>query len=177
MRTVNIQNWLAWAQKRVIWKVQDWARLLWSASRIKRFGSKKWHIVRRRDDEAYHSYCIRPLLQFGGGKLIIWECFSSNGKGPLVRFYIPTGLQVYINTTCKACNDAPNLWDLWTEQWSQTLCNFGVQLFEWCKISFYVYVLPASTTRYELNWDLWFYIDSNVKSRLHRPPNLDDFSK
>ena len=57
LRAVNAQKRLAWAQKHLNWTAQDWSKVLWTdESSIELLGSKKRHIVRRRDDESYHPH-------------------------------------------------------------------------------------------------------------------------
>ena len=54
LRAMNLQKRLAWAQKHVNWTVQDWSKVLRTdGSSIELLGSKKRHVVRRRDDESY----------------------------------------------------------------------------------------------------------------------------
>lgn len=177
LRAVNVQKRLAWAQERVNWTVQDWAKVLWTdESPIELLGSKKRHIVRRRDDEQYHPHCIQPTVKFGGGKLMVWGCFSSNGTGPLVRVHGIMDQKVYKNIlihhakpalTCLKCaifqqdNDPKHT----AKSVLQYLNGprFPATLMHW----------PPQSPDLNPIENLWIYMDSKVKSRPNRPTNKD----
>ena len=68
------------------WTVEDWKKVLWSdESTVELFSSKRRVFVTRRPGERYKKECMVPSVHFGGGKLMVWGCFCSNGLGELRR--------------------------------------------------------------------------------------------
>ena len=86
LRKVNVQKRLIWAKKHEHWKPEDWEKVLWSdEAPFQIFGGKACHRVRRRENEKLHPHCVEKTVKFGGGKVMLWGCFSSTKTGPLIQ--------------------------------------------------------------------------------------------
>lgn len=77
---------LAFARKYRNWTPDQWSKVLWSdESMFQLFGSHGIQYVRRPVNERYKSRYQIPTVKHGGGRVLVWGCFSSSGVGPLVR--------------------------------------------------------------------------------------------
>jgi len=78
--------------KRVKWakKYQDvgnsfWERVIWSdESKFNLFGSDGIVRIWRFPKEEFKRECVKPTVKHGGGSVMVWGCFTSNGVGKLV---------------------------------------------------------------------------------------------
>lgn len=86
LSSANRRARLAFARLHRNWTVTDWERVLWSdESTVELCSSKKRIYVRRRSGERYKERCLAPTMKFGGGKVMVWGCFSAGGVGELRR--------------------------------------------------------------------------------------------
>lgn len=86
LSSANKKARLAFARRHQHWTVTDWGRVLWSDECSVELCSSKTRIyVRRRSGERYKEQCLAPTVKFGGGKLMVWGCFSAGGVGELRR--------------------------------------------------------------------------------------------
>lgn len=77
---------LQFAKDHCNWSADDWKRVLWSdEASFELFDSRRHVLVRRRIGERYDAQCVVPTVKFGGGKLMVWGCFSGGGLGELRR--------------------------------------------------------------------------------------------
>ena len=79
---------LKWCKERKDWSLADWENVIWSdESPFTLFaeGGRLW--IHRRVGEEYRKECIMPTVKFGGGKLMVWGCFSVHGVGDLYRIH------------------------------------------------------------------------------------------
>ena len=61
-----------------------WERVLWTdETKIELFGHNYQNHVWRKDGEAYSPKNTVPTVKFGGGSIMIWECFSVKGVGKI----------------------------------------------------------------------------------------------
>ena len=68
------------------WTVEQWRQVLWSdESSVELFDCRRRVYVRRRQGERFREECLVPSVKFGGGKLMIWGCFSGTGLGEICR--------------------------------------------------------------------------------------------
>ena len=59
-----------------------WERVLWTdETKIELFGHNYRNHEWRKDGEAYSPKNTVPTVKFGGGSILIWECFSVKGVG------------------------------------------------------------------------------------------------
>ena len=77
---------LHWAKKHLSWTVDDWEKVLFSdESPFELFQKSRNAWVRRRIGEEFKAECVTPTVKHGGGKIMIWGCFSIHGTGKLKR--------------------------------------------------------------------------------------------
>lgn len=75
---------IAFARKHLNWTVEDWSNVLFSGeSKFFIFGSDGKRYVRRPVNERNESRYLKPTVKHGGGKVLVWGCFSMKGVGPL----------------------------------------------------------------------------------------------
>jgi len=61
-----------------------WKNVIWSdETKVELFGINSVRRVWRRDGTAHDPKNTLPTVKFGGGNVMLWGCFSSNGTGPL----------------------------------------------------------------------------------------------
>ena len=86
---ISLKNRLArvaFAKKHLHWTSSDWKKVLFSdESSFLLFGSDGITYVRRPEGERFNPRYQLCTVKHGGGKLMMWGCFSLNGVGPLVR--------------------------------------------------------------------------------------------
>lgn len=86
LSSANTKTRLTFAREHKEWTVPEWNNVLWSdKSSFEIFNSKNRVFVRRRPGERYSQECLAPTVKFGGGKLMVWGCFSGRGMGTLHR--------------------------------------------------------------------------------------------
>ena len=178
LRAVNIKKRLEWAKIHVKWTVQDWAKVLWSdESPFELFGSKGQNLIRCRDGERQHPDCVQQTVKHGGGKLMVWGCFSVKGMGPLIKVNGIMDQTVYKN--------------ILVQQARPTLVRDGLTIFQQDNDPKHTakrnlsYMngprFPASL----LNWpaqspnlnpieNLWLILDGKVRKRQVKPKNLEE---
>lgn len=82
----NAKARLKFAKDHINWTTNDWKRVLWSdETPVNKICSDRGRYVRRPKNKRYDRKYIKPTVKFGGGKVMIWGCFSYIGVGPLVR--------------------------------------------------------------------------------------------
>lgn len=82
----NQKDRLDFARRHRHWTTEDWGRVLWSdETSVELFDTRRRVYVRRRQGERYNQECLVPTVKFGGGKLMVWGCFSRAGVGELRR--------------------------------------------------------------------------------------------
>ena len=83
---VHKEKRLQWAKKYSSWTVNDWEKVLFSdESPFELFQKSQNAWVRRRVGEEFKAECVTPTVKHGGGKIMIWSCFSIHGTGKLKR--------------------------------------------------------------------------------------------
>jgi transposase len=81
---------LEWALEHANWTVEDWAKICWSDECSVQKGKDPtavWVFRRRGEKEKFLPHNVNGQLPGGGASLMIWSCFTSNIKGPLVPIY------------------------------------------------------------------------------------------
>ena len=63
-----------------------WDSVLWSdETKLEQFGPMDQRYVWRRKNQAYEQKNTLPTVKHGGGSIMLWGCFASNGTGKLQR--------------------------------------------------------------------------------------------
>ena len=87
---------LAFANKHVIWNDDNWSRVFFSdESKFNIFGSDGKNYVRRRVNERLLPKCIKKTVKFGGGSVMLFGMFSSQGTHLLCASTVVL-MQLYI---------------------------------------------------------------------------------
>lgn len=82
----NAKARLQWAKDHLSWTIEDWKKILWSdESSFNMVGSDGKGYVRRPKNQRYIPKYTKATVKFGGGKVMVWGCFSWSGTGPLVH--------------------------------------------------------------------------------------------
>ena len=85
LSAANVVSRVQWGRDHRDWTDEDWKRVLWSDESTFQLFSNQRVFVRRRVGERFRKECLSPTVKFGGGKIMVWGCFSSNGVGSLIR--------------------------------------------------------------------------------------------
>ena len=91
----NKKKRLEFANRYVIWTYENWAKVFFSdESNFNLFGNdgKKKPI-----GERLNAKCTKKTVKFGGGSVIVFGMFSSQGTSPLVRLQTRVNAQIYKN--------------------------------------------------------------------------------
>ncbi len=82
----HVQARLKFAKEHLAWTVDDWKRVIFSdESKINRFNSDGRSWTWFRDSKTVESRNVNPLVQAGGGGLMVWGCLTHLGPGYLCR--------------------------------------------------------------------------------------------
>jgi len=77
---------LEWAKKYKNWTVEDWRKVIWSdESKFLIFNSDGRQYCWKKPTEPLKDQHVIPTVKFGGGGVMVWSCFTTNGVGNLVN--------------------------------------------------------------------------------------------
>ena len=89
---------LEFANRYVIWTYENWTIVFFSdESKFDLFGNDGKNNVKRRIGERFSAKCTKKNVMFGGGSVIVFGMFSSQGTTPLVRLQTRVNAQIYKN--------------------------------------------------------------------------------
>ena len=84
LNDIQKQNRLNWCMERRDWSIRRWKNVIWSdESRFCIFSDGPVRVW-RFSNERYEITNTISTVKHGGGGVIVWECFSGRGLGPLV---------------------------------------------------------------------------------------------
>ncbi|KAI4900264.1 hypothetical protein NFI96_005038 [Prochilodus magdalenae] len=82
----NKKSRLQYAKSHVDKPQRFWDSVLWSdETKLELFGTMDQRYVWRRKNQAYEQKNTLPTVKHGGGSIMLWGCFASNGTGKLQR--------------------------------------------------------------------------------------------
>jgi transposase len=81
----NINKRLQWCIDHQNWTVAQWKRVLWCDESPFTLSYQPKQRVRRPSGKAFDKKYIKPTFKFGGGKIMVWGCFSYYGVGELYK--------------------------------------------------------------------------------------------
>ena len=77
---------VAFAKEHKHWTVEDWNRVVWSdESQFKPFGSFGKQHCWMDAEEPSRDAQVQPTVKHGGGNIMVWGCFTTQGVGHLCR--------------------------------------------------------------------------------------------
>lgn len=82
---LNIKKRLDFALSHKDWTVDQWKRILWTDETFFNLSYHGRQFVWRPKGKEYDRKYIKPTFKHGGGKIMVWGCFSSNGVGDLYK--------------------------------------------------------------------------------------------
>ena len=84
------------ANRHVVWTYEQWAKVFFSdESKFNLFGNDGKNYVKRRNGERLSAKCTKKTVKFGGGSVMVFGMFSSQGTTPLVRLHTRVNAQIY----------------------------------------------------------------------------------
>ena len=79
---------LDFENENVLWSQEKWQTVHFSdESQFELFGSDGQTNVRRRVGEELSPQCLKAIVKFGGGSVMIWGMISGDGVGLLMRLH------------------------------------------------------------------------------------------
>lgn len=175
----NIAARLKWAQDHLNWNFEDWSRVCWSdEAPFVLFGGKGRQWVRRRANEALHPHCVQSTVKHGGGKIMVWGCFSAAGVGHLTRIQGIMDQNVYKSILVNHAR--PSLKKLGTNIFQQdndpkhkankimdylNSRRWPAELLEW----------PAQSPDLNPIENIWSFLDNKVRARATNPSSKEQF--
>jgi hypothetical protein len=173
---MNRRRRLHFAREHLNWTPAQWARVTFSdEKKFNRHGNDGVVHVWRKKNQSLAPQCLRPTIKGGGGSIMVWECVSRSGTGPLHRIDGIMNAEGYrhilqnvllphaddnlpLNWIFQQDNDPKHTSRL-VRQWFTD--NF-VNVMEW----------PAQSPDLNLIENLWSIVQRAVAKR--RPKNLDE---
>ncbi|KAG1178523.1 hypothetical protein G6F70_001687 [Rhizopus microsporus] len=173
-----------WAHKHVNWTVEQWSSVIWSDEpRFTVTGNHGGARIIRKVGERYGTKHIVQTKKYGGGGVMIWNCFHANGFGPLVLVDGIVDQDKYINIL--AHNFHPWFAQLYQQEERDIIlqddgvsCHTGGYTRWWKKthqIRDFEY-WPAQSPDLDPIEHVWAVLDKLIKERRSEIRNIEDLS-
>ena len=92
----NKKKRLEFANRYVIWTYENWAKVFFSdESKINLFGNDGKNNIKRHIGKRLSGKCTKKTVKFGGGSVMVFGMFSSQGTTPLVWLQTRVNAQFY----------------------------------------------------------------------------------
>ena len=99
----HMKKRLCWAHKHANWTVEQWSSVIWSdESRFTVADNHSGTRIIRKVGERYEAKHIVTTKMYGGGGVMIWNCFHVIGFGPLVLVDGTVDQDKYINISAQS---------------------------------------------------------------------------
>jgi len=87
---------LNFARKYKNWTIEDWKKIIWSDEcKFILVDSNGRQYCWKKSNEPLDKRHIKPTIKFGGGNIMVWGCFCSQGIGNLCRINEKMNSEIY----------------------------------------------------------------------------------
>ena len=105
---------LKFAKDHIHWTVDDWKKVMFSdetiISRFGSFGKSYYHS--RRDHRQFQPHQVRPTLQGGGGKMMLWGCITFFGVGDASWMQDKVDSDAYLTVVTDYVRQSRDFWGM-----------------------------------------------------------------
>ena len=172
---------LQFAKEHIHWTVDDWKKVMFSdetmISRVGSFGKSYYHC--KPEHRAFHHHQIKPTLQGGGGKMMLWGCITFFGVGDAGWLHERITADVYLDAVRDYIRKSRDYWRMdpktFIFQQDNARVHTAHTVMEFFKKN-NITVLPWPANSPDLN--PIEYVWAFMKQRLdHHPKELNDLNE
>lgn len=179
----NIKARLSWCQERTNWQNEFKSIIFSDESKFNLFHSDGRTKVWRETQEKYLPACLRPVIQGGGGSIMVWGCFWYGGLGPLIILDGAVDQTAYVNTLARHFYS----WYKYEMESNQIQLTFQqdnapahkAEYTQWWLNQTGIKILPWPAKSPDLNpiEHLWDVLKRQIDSRKPPPTSLKDLKE